>query len=176
MIFPKKFKNFPKFQKFISFSVFEWAGPTRILIESSKSNLFKNHIFSRFWNFWTKCSELEVVNFCKKAENVQLLTSINLSKSSKIDCKCYFWTDYEESFRKICGLNSLTLKLRKIQGFEILKISQILYQNCSLKLETQKCNFRNLATTEFKIIFHNIFKYDSLNLKKKREKSYRSII
>ena len=95
MIFPKRFKNFPKFQKFISFSVFEWAGPTRILIESSKSNLFKNHIFSRFWNFWTKCSELEVVNFCKKAENVQLLTSINLSKSSKIDCKCYFWTDYE---------------------------------------------------------------------------------
>jgi len=55
------------------------------------------------------------------------------------------------------------------------KISEIPYQNepknCSLKLETQNCNFRNLARTEFKIIFHNIFKYDFLNLKKKtREK------
>ncbi len=114
-------------------------------------------------------------SFCK---NAKLQHKIIFLKSMKITQKCDFWTDHIETFREICELTKFTQKRREIQRFEISrnfakfpKISQIPYQNkqkkWSLKLETQKCNFRNLATTEFKKKFHDEFSSNCGKNKKK---------
>jgi len=151
---------------------------THIFLERPRCDLLKNHIFGWFSYFWRKLFYVEIVQFSPFCKTGQLQHKIFFFENMKITQKCDFWTDHIEAFREICGLTKFTQKLREIQRFEISrnfakfrKISQIPYQNeqkkWSLKLETQKCNFRNLATTEFKKNFHDEFSSNCGKNKKK---------